>query len=664
MPELDDNEVIGRVRLADRWLKKFRDADISASNQYIDANNSTVGGDSWDDDMGNVFRSEADTPDVIPIGQPNYMAINVEVGSAAVSSQTPKLHILANEARENGFPGSPAIIQGAWQQTWMKQGMKRHMRAAWQKRMICGMGCVWYRWDEKRGFVIDNVTSNRFFFDPHTADISMKNLDYAGVAINMPISKAIRTYDPNGENQYFSSENREMQAEAKEVSMERAERETKARLNHTDDDGPGASGERQTVKIFIYFDMESEVHIYQDQVIHRRENLYGAIPLLFRKLYEDPRDRILPLGMNVYARGLNQQLVWLADIASNTAKNGASISIYDTNVINGETETALQKGSASQYIGIKSPLNPARPPIVRIPGEKLPDGFGVARAEAQAAMDGIMGASPGMRGQSTPGVTATASMLSESRSNAMQVDNQMEYEEWCTDVATAWIACTQKFGGPDEKKKTPGQAIVLWHAFCAVLSVTVVSGSTSFSNPATELQASMQLFTTITQAWELFMALAAKGLIDKVPKIETILNDLLIAFNRSNIDEYWEKAPPPPQGPATLPPDFVKWMQSNYPTAPEDIKRQMEQMLGFKPSTAPPEQEAPDNSAHIALLQAQMEALKLKHKQQEQESDHIHDARMKTLDTASAIAINNAKAAVAPKPDENKPPPSRKKPQT
>jgi hypothetical protein len=658
--ELDDAEIVGRVRLANGWLKSFRMSDIAASNAYIDANGQTNSGDDgWDDATDETFRSVADVPDVVPIGQPNYMAINTEVSAAAVSSQVPKLHIRANEDPKAGFPNSPAMIQLAWQQVWANGGFKRQMRGAWQKRKICGLGCVWYRWDTNYGYCIENVTSNRFFFDPHTTN--MRRLRYAGVTVNMPLSEAVRKYDPQGDEGFFSLDNVEKDGGSADTAFRRTLARVKQALSFRgEDDTAGASMERTTCKIYIYFDLENEVHIYNDQVILRTENLYGAIPMHFRGLFIDPRDRILPLGMNVYARGLNQWLVWLASIAANTAKNGSTITFFDTNKIKGNERTAMENGSASQLIGLSAPLSPQQPPMIRIPADQLSPAYGTARAEVQAALDGIMGASSSARGETPPGVTATAAMLSESRSNAMMVDEQMEFEDWCTDVASSFIMCTQKFGGPIEDKHTPNDAKQLWHAFLSVLSVKVVNGSTSFSNPATELQASMQLYTTITQSWELWTQLAAKGVVKKVPKLSAVYDDLLIAFNRTNTDEYWMEAPPPPQGPATIPVDVVKWMQSNYQSSPADIQRQIEHMLGLQPSqTGMQQPEAEDKSGPLKL-EAAMEAMKLQHKSAEQQSDHQHDYRMTALETAKEIAVANAKAEVAPKEIPAKPIQSRK----
>lgn len=665
MPELSNNEIIGRVRYASEWLKMFRQSDLTASNQYIDANGSTYGDDmGWDDEKGDPFRDIADVPDVVPIGQPNYMAINLEISAAALSSQTPKLHIRADEG-PNGFPNSPAIVQQAWQQTWVNGAFKREMRAAWIKRKICGLGCLWYRWDENYGFVIENVTSNRFFFDPHATN--MRRLRYAGVAINLPMSEAIRRYDPDAEHDWFTVSENDSDAGPPDGAFKRALSRIKEAFSFSgsgESDANGyASQEKTTCRIYIYFDIDREVHIYNDQIVLDKKNLYGKVPLLFKGLFIDPRDRILPLGMNVFARGLNQALVWLSQIAWNTAKNGAPITLFDSAHIQGPERTALENGSASQMVGIKA-LNKDHPPIIRIPGEQLPPAFGTARMDNQVALDSIMGASSGMRGETPAGVTATAAMLSESKSNAMMVDEQFEFEEWCSDVATAFVMCSQRFGGPEKGKETPSEVTLLWHAFMAVKHVNVVNGSTSFSNPATELQASMQLYTTVTQSWELWMGLAARGIVKKVPKLESIYTDLLIAFNRTNTDEYWMDAPPPPQGPASLPADVVKWMQSNYEGAPEDVKRQIEQAVGLKPSQMPVQQDDGGAAAgqQTAMLQARMEALKMQHQTAEQQADHIHDARMKVLDTTSAIAIQAHKAATIPPKAPTNGVASRKKP--
>lgn len=652
MSELSNEEIIGRVNFSYRWLRNFRQSDITASSAYIDANG--VAGwwdENWNEDGDQNFNPVADVPDVVPVGQPNYMAINTEVSSAAVSSQTPKLHVRADES-ETGYPGAPAIIQQAWQQVWTNGSFKKEMRAAYQKRKICGLGCVWYRWDEVYGFVIENVTSNRFFFDPHATNL--RRLRYAGVAINLPISEAARRYDPDGEHDYFGTDKPDIYRAKEQGYMRKALTRVKNRVSFRgagDEDMAGASGERSTCKIYIYFDREEEVHVYQDQILLRTENLYGGIPMLFRGMFIDPRDRILPLGMNVFARGLNEWLVWLASIAANTAKNGGPITLYDSSRIKGAARTALEQGSASQMIGLEGMINPQSNPVIRVPAEQLSPAYSTARAEVQSAIDGIMGASPAMRGESSPGVTATSAMLTEAKSNAMMVDEQNEFEEWCTDVASAFVACTQRFGGPKEDEEVPSEAKLLWHAFQAVNSVNVVHGSTSFSNPAMEVQASMQLYTTILQSQEYWASMAAAGSAKKVPNLAPVFDDMLIALNRTDTDRYWMDAPAPPQGPSTIPVDVVEWMTKNYPLSPPDVQRQMEQMLGFQPSQTgvPEEPEQQDNSLQVTAMQHQMEMQKLAAKAQEQQSSHVQEMRMLALKTQSDVALENHKAALAPK---------------
>lgn len=659
MAELSDSEIIGRVNFSYRWLRNFRQSDITASSAYIDANG--VAGwwdENWNEDGDQNFNPVADVPDVVPVGQPNYMAINTEVSSAAVSSQTPKLHVRADEG-ERGYPGAPAIIQQAWQQCWTNGNFKNQLRGAYKKRKIAGLGCIWYRWDQRWGFRIRNVMSKEFFFDPHIHPGMWKEMRYAGVCLNLPIAEASRLYDPDGDHDYFGYDKPDIYAAKEQGLMRKALTKVKSMVSFRgagDDGQSGASGERSTCKIFIYFDQEEEVHIYQDQILLRTDNLYGEIPLYFRGMIDDPRGRVLPLGMNVFARGLNEWLVWLASIAANTAKNGGPITLYDSGKIKGAARTALEQGSASQMIGLEGMISPQTSPIIRVPAEQLSPAYSTARAEVQSAIDGIMGASPAMRGESSPGVTATSAMLTEAKSNAMMVDEQNEFEEWCTDVATAFVACTQKFGGPKKDENVPSEAKLLWHAFQAVNSVMVVHGSTSFSNPAMEVQASMQLFTTALQSQEYWTQAAAAGSIKKVPKLETIFNDMLIALNRTNIDEYWMEPPPPPQGPSTIPVDVVEWMTKNYPLSPPDVQRQMEQMLGFQPSQTgtPPEPEEQDNSLQVTAMQHQMEMQKLAAKAQEQQSSHVQEMRMLALKTQSDVALENHKAALAPKPEPAK----------
>jgi hypothetical protein len=95
--------------------------------------------------------------------------------------------------------------------------------------------------------------------------------------------------------------------------------------------------------------------------------------------------------------------------------------------------------------------------------------------------------------------------------------------------------------------------------------------------------------------------------------------------------------------------------------APADIQRQVETMLGFKPSQTgmPQEEQKPDYSLHALMLEHEMEAMKLKAKEKEQQSEHIHDARMMALEATKEVSVASAKAALEPKVPEKKAPTSR-----
>jgi hypothetical protein len=593
MPELSEQEILNRIRLMDknRGMERFRKLDADASGKYLDANSSADDQD-WDlpDDFDSIDSD--DTLDSRPIGQPNYLAINNETKIAAVAMGRPALHVKANEDEElGGVKNSGEVVAKSWEQSWDNGNWRRETMSGLQKLGICGLGMLWYRWDDEYGPCFEHVHSRRLLIDPHATNL--QRMEYGGVKVRMSLRKAKALYDPNGENEFFHETNA-----TEEINQDNT-----------------------SVVICLYFDRETEFHSYNGKMIFKDENLYRKVPLIPIEGFIDPRDRLLPLGDNVFAAGLNQQIVDLAAIASSTAKNGGPITLADGNQFDAATKVAIQEGKPQQIIFTKGPINPQALPITRVSGEQLSPAYPEARREVQYAMDGIMGVTSAARGEQIPNVTATQSVMVEQRAGARPTQVKADYEQWITRMARAYVEMMQRFGGPVEGKKQTKEQTMVWEAFKAVYEVTVVEDSTSFRNPAADQQATMQLYTTLAQTYELWMALYNGGYADAVPNLKQVTNDMYRAFSRQNIESYWTK--PEVQGSEEPPDALLKSLASIYKDAPPDVRRMIEENFGVTPSQMGDQADTGEPGKSPLEITAETA---------QQAADHQHDKEMAVLE--------------------------------
>jgi hypothetical protein len=636
---LTNKEVVDRVNYADKWMKRFRDNDIQASSKYIDANAPNAGTeDDWsiEDDFA---MDEAEVPTEIPVGQYNPMTINNETKLAGIATYPPEIKVKAHKLQDGqGKPMQvdvPSVVAKMWEQAWVNGGFLREAQAGLQKKGICGLGMAWYRWDSKYGVCYEHIPSKRLFIDPNATNL--KRLEYGGVRIKMTLRRARRLYDPNGENELFDAL---LQDESK---------------NH----------DKEVVTIFLYFDEQEELHVYNGKVItnrdkHNSDNLYRKVPLLPLEGFIDPRDRLLPLGDNVFASGLNQQVVDLASIASSTAKHGGSITIGDINQFDDAQRAALENGTAQQIIFKKGALNPNAMPLARIPGENLPPAYLTAMQTAESALSSIQGVTVNQRSGTAPGESATQALITEGRAGAKPTQEQADYEAWLTEWAKAFIELNQRFGGPTSEDDGTTETKLIWQCFQAAYEVKVVEGSTCYANPAQSQQSHLQLYTGMVQSFPLWQSMAARGMVEKIPNLESLTDDMYRAFSIQDTDEYWMPAPPPIDPAQNLPPQLVQALRTIYKDTPPDVKREIEKALGLQPSQlGEPEEDEGDDSG----VDAVKTALQHRHEREMQEADASSQLRLQSADHQHEAAVQVLKMlgdAVKSGGEERKKPPAKK----
>jgi hypothetical protein len=607
--KLTDEEIVERIGIADTWLKRFRDADLSASTRYLDFNQALQGTNTEWDEL-NIRNREAEVPDIYPVGQTNWMAINSEVKIASIAMGAPRVHVKCHEEK---LPGASQIVAKAIDQMIANGGWVREFERGLQKYNICGLGVMRYYWHPIWGPTVENVTSNRLLLDPNV--VNFRRLEWGGYYVQMSMRHAIERYDPDGRHGFFN-------IDAVEVE--------------------GANLDLEVVKIAVYQEYNGEeVHVHDQDVLWRGKNLYGKVSLSFMEGFADPRDMALPLGENVFASGLAQEVIDMHNIASCTARNGGPINLIDSNQFDEASLTALQEGKPQQFIRVAGQLHPDAPPVHRIPGEELSPAWLPATEQAMNALMAIQGVDVSARGDAMKGVTATQAIMAQSKGGAMPTKVRAKFESWWNEVITEIVKMVQKFGGPQEDEKVTQEENIVWEAFKSVYDVSVIEGSTSFQTPASDQQACMQLYTTTVQSMGLWESLAGRGVVDRIPNMKRLFEDMLQSFARQEIDQYYAKAPQPGPPENSRPPDLVNATKSIYHVSPPDIQRQIEQALGLQPSQMQQQEEGVDGHKVADVMhkftaldqEAQMSEKKQAHEAAMQENEHVQQMRMIALKT-------------------------------
>ena len=619
---LSDWEVAERIRLADNHLRKFRLNDLAASNRFIDFNGQTVGSDSEWESL-KTRNLDTDVPDVVPIGQTNWLAVMSLIKSASISMSFPQLSIKCHESPPKPGPdGKPQpkaknsdIVEKALKQFGKKGGWVRIMTAALQKYDICGLGAIRFYYDPKWGPMIEHVTSNRLLIDHDCTNFNL--LEWGGAHVQMSLRKILRTY-PSKKDLF--------------AGLDMSEEPDQNTLDSSYE------------KISLYYEDDGEqVHVWNDGDDHdselfRGKNLYGRVPLCFMLAWSDPRGHMLPLGENVFATGMAQEVVHLHNNISNTAKNGGALNLYSEPMLQDSTKVAIQEGQQQQWIGIKGPMTQTNLPVHRIPAEEISNSIQVATQQAMAYLRAIVGVDASAAGEEAQkGVTATQAVMAHARGAAMPTMVRTKYEELWAEVLTEVVKMVAEFGGKKKGEQVSTEQDVVHEAFESCYEVMVVPGSTSYQPLATDQQAVMQLYTTVMQSLPAWEAQALRGITDWVPNIQKLYRDLLQAFGRLEDEDYQTAAPPPPPPEQSIPPDMMKALQTIYAKSPLDVQGEILQKFGLKPSQMQPEGDGGEAAHGILALAAEhgMQTQKEQHEKELQESKHVHDFQMETLRSLS-----------------------------
>lgn len=481
------DEILGRIEAGRTYMR-----GLAAKAERHAARYRELGGRKWFGEDGSGLSMTQ------PLGQINYPAINTRQKVSATAYSAPDFAV-----RGPGSEESEAVRQ-ALIASWRERRYLRVTRHALMARILSGMGFVAYLWDTRDGFVLEHVSAKDMFADPHTIDATWNSLRWAGRRITLPGWVAEQRYPG---------------------IMDRAGKT-----------GMDAQSDRSdAIRIDVYWDPETEAEVWDGEILDRRPNPYGRVPIVALQGDINPdltSGGEFALGDYDQVTGAAEMLRRMQDIMNNAAQHGGGYAWVDGAVLDPASREALLSGNYSRPVVLNGstgdkaigwtaiqPVNPA-----------LLEGM----RYISSGIDADMGVTQYQRGVLQHSAKfATEAMMLQSASGVRGAEARTEFEQFCSELAEAQVRLVAEFGDP--YAMPPG----LWRAFTQVESVRVVEESASWRDPAMEQQSSMQLLNTVSSLMPTFLQMAQMGLLSHVPNLVPLLNDVYRAFKRRELETYW-----------------------------------------------------------------------------------------------------------------------------
>lgn len=615
---ISEDEVVARIKACTTFMQKFVDIDRTRCRNFLDPSVVPFMQNSGtDESVTNILMPDIQVD--VPIGQTNLLTASILVKLAVIAINRPDWHVTAQK-QEEGQDGQPtgrmvsdpesAMI---WRQymrdDWDRKNNQRTAMMALLKRYVSGLGCVAWGWDDAGPF-FEHVQTWDYGVDPFVTD--WQDVKYGRRRIRMSLTTAVERY-PNGP--------------FKEMIGVR---------------DSGKMNDVQIVEVEIYWDKDTESHIYDNKRIYHTSiegnkdkdaNLYSRVPLLFLEGDQHPGRSPFPIGDSVLAAGAQAEISDLTQSISNTAKAGTGFLLFDTagDQINKAVTDAMEKGEQQQMIGVKG-LDTNNLPVHRIAGEELRPAVLQAKQEARDDLMSLIGISSmdmGLFNDRPQFATQVAATVQ--KGGARQNQAKAEYETFLNRWGKITLWLFKEFGGPHRTED--GEIVgsmelqTLHDAAKNVTDISIIESSTSYKDPSMQQQQSMQLVQLLSSIYPMLVNLATMGLMTKLPSMEKALDRLFRSFDISETDQMWQDYQPPQQPPA---PEDKPKVSINYKDLPEDTKRSAEADAGLQPSQVGSPQEGPDMSPHVDL--------------EKQARDHLHEAGMQAQEHRHALDLAQIQA--------------------
>jgi hypothetical protein len=602
------DDAVQRIELGKTMLKQFVRIDENRSRAFLDPSVSPLytsffGSSTADGAPVNITQPEIQAD--VPMGQSNLLTASLLVKVAVVSIKRPDFHVVATkevtdpqtgETKKVSDPESAQIWRAYRQAEWIRKDLQRILQFALLKRYVCGLGTVSESWADN-GFNLDHVQSWQLRMDPFVKN--WNNPRYAGVQIRMSLTEAAERYI-NGPFKELVKGN--------------------------------ARGDEKPILIEVYWDKDTEYHVYERErlipasTLPGRDpyaNLYERVPLRFLMGDQHPGKTPFPLGDSVLSAGSMADVSDLTSSVVNTAKHGVGLLLIDTSDagLKPAQIEAVEKGVQQQALGVDG-LNAADPPAVRIPGEELRPAVLEALRAARDDVLGIIGITQFDLGIVTDEPhLATTVAVTQQKGGARQNQAKVEYENFINIIEKDALSMFVEFGGP--YKNSRGEVVasqehqILYEAAQNITEICVIEGSTTYKDIGVQQQQSMQLLQLVMSLMPMMLQLAEIGLLDEVPDVKKLTNQVFRAFDQNQTDQLWVPAPKKQQGNQPSP-DLIKALEGIYKDTPPDVRREIEAAFNLQPSQMGDMEEADDGG--------ESDALKHRVDMEKQARDHLHES--------------------------------------
>lgn len=514
---LSHEEILARIKIGREFVKtralvewrrchSFRDPDTDPSD---------FGGPPTDDKSLSALMASGEELEDVPVGVGSQQTANVLTKVAAIAIGNPALRVTISEVTNYEEPERFAqFVEEYWKSEWRAKNWQNECHIALIKQELSGVGLTFYRWDDEHGFMIHTAHAWDVAVDPFVRD--WKNMSWAAVRINMSLRTAIAKYG-----------------------------KAPFEIDETDISTLDSEG----VQVWTYWDQATEAIIYNGEVIASGTNEYGRVPVITLMGDPDPNDTPFPLSNVMLTAGIQREMTDVQIAINNSAKNGQPITIVNEGLVSKSFTDSMQDAKQDGWMSVRELPEKV---VSRIGAENIGNAPVMALQLLGNQQDGLMGVSGYDRGVKDQNIQfATEAAMMAQRSGSRAVQSRTRYETYLRDLAEAWVTSIAAFGGPklDENgdPDAPMEAVILWEACSAVTNIEVGENSTTYRDPAAELQPRVQMFQVFVNAAPVLAQFA--GI---MPNFQKLIEDILRSAGISNVEDYvLPMAPPQMQGPPT-----------------------------------------------------------------------------------------------------------------
>ena len=399
------------------------------------------------------------------VGSINHVRTNLQTKTDTIAFGDPDFHI------DSLVPDLVELQRTVVKEAWEKTNLTWWTHKCALNRFVGALGIMAYYYDQKRGPVFEHVRKSDFAPDPSMTDIN--DMRFASRRIRLPRDVAMAKYPEYAG--LFRDKGR---------------------------DGNSDVLRRHQIEFKVYWDSgldgdsPTEATMFGTTIVHKGKNHYGKVPLVFLQGDVSP-DRDNDTGDYDSATGLQDGLSRGWDAMQAQALHGGPINVYRGSAISGKKErNALETGRQNGWIRVEGDITTA---IHRVPAEPPNPNLISWLEKLERATDEATFVSAIQRGSPEPDVQfATQSQNIVNNSGSRQNAALHAYERFCDKLVRTLIDLILKFEKPhgDNAK----EHLVILQALAAIKTVHVVEGSTSYKDPAGDVQTKLMVFNSFLQA--------------------------------------------------------------------------------------------------------------------------------------------------------------------